>query len=209
MTPIVFLDLETTGLDPQLDHILQIAIQVVDGETIEPIGEPFVSDVALTEAAAGRLYMNPFVRDMHRKTGLLDRLESAISDPGQPDRGPYGLDRTQGATLAFLRARGLLPREGALPRRPTLTLAGNSVHFDLAFLRTHMPRLAAMFSHRLLDVSVLRMFEDRWGSGEIAVENTLEHDALADVRSSIEQLRRYVARRSLLGQFAADAGYRS
>ena len=180
----VFLDLETTGLDPEKDHILQLAM-VVTSDDLDPIGEHFCSDVALTEAAAGRLYMNPFVRDMHRKTGLLDRLEDVVP--------PYPCEAAEGAAIKFLRKYA-----GADRVRGFFTIAGNSVHFDLAFLRVHMPRLAAMFSHRIMDVSVLRMFEDRYGSGAIDVVNDCEHDALADCRCAIRQLHAYVERRKSL-----------
>lgn len=199
----VFLDIETTGLCPVNDHILQIAIQVTD-DALNEIGEPFVSDVALTEAAASRLYMNPYVRDMHTRTGLLGRLESTLRAGVLPDRDRYTpaearlpRDLLQAEMCARAHLRNL-PDED--PDATRFTIAGNSVHFDLAFLRHHMPRLAAMFSHRIMDVSVLRMFEDRHGSGAIDGANTNAHDALADVKCSIEQMRGYVKRRDDLAR---------
>lgn len=183
MKPIVFLDLETTGLNPELDSILQIAFQCVDPESLELVGEPFVSDIALTELAAGRLYTNSYIRDMHRNSGLLARLES------QTEEDKIKLSLTQVHQNAYDRLFDIpITFDVAC-----LTLAGNSVHFDLGFLKKHMPRLAHVFSHHLLDISVLRMFEDSYGSGGLHPEK--KHDALDDVMSSIEQFREYVKRR--------------
>lgn len=188
---IVFLDLETTGLDPVKDHILQLAMVVTDNAGARFAGvQPFQSDVSLTEAAAGRLYMNPFVRDMHRKTGLLGRLEADVTAGRLRDLATI----EQGA-VDYLRRPGF-----ELPDK--ITIAGNSVHFDLAFLRHHMPDLAACFSHRIMDVSVLRMFEGLHGDGPIDGGNTNEHDALADVLCSIRQYQGYVARRKDLADSA-------
>ena len=81
---------------------------------------------------------------------------------------------------------GLIPDVADRDDRPTL--AGRSVHFDLGFLRVHMPRVAARLSHRVLDVSAVELFCRSQGMSKLP--KALGHRAKDDVLESMEHLRR-------------------
>lgn len=161
---IVALDLETTGLSPQHDAILQLAMVEVDPETLIPTRHHFVMDV---QASADELgLMNDFVRDMHTMTGLLARQDMAS-------------DRC-------LVLRAALAWMG--PVQNEVYVLGDSVHFDIAFLRVHMPSLAARFSYRIIDTTSIWL---GLGLEQPETACALEHDALADAMYSIEKLKAF------------------
>lgn len=178
---IVFLDLETTGLEELNDLTLEIAAIVVDSN-LEPVktwsSAIQVEEAALVAALAGKDY----VRAMHTRNGLLAEIADG-----------HGVDLAHAKRFAFEMLSPFLPvrEDGSFDK---ITLAGNSVHFDLRFLRRQMPDLAELFSHRLLDVSAYREACVRWAP-ELRYDSGAEpaHRALDDARSSIEQLRHYLA----------------
>lgn len=152
---LVWLDLETTGLDPRSDAILEIAIRLSDssGLSLDAFSQVVEFD--------GRNLSN-FILDMHTKNGLL------------AEASPPSLSTTEVENYAI----AWLGR----PAPHSLTLAGSSVHFDLGFLAVHMPRLAAMFSHRLFDVSAIKLFCQRLGMSPLPKAEA--HRAMADVEES-------------------------
>ena len=197
----VFLDLETTGLEPMKDYIVQFAMVAVDNN-LEEIGAPVYYDVALTAEGAGRLYTNPFVRKMHHESGLLRRLEHKIENPGTPGIPQLyelhricSIEEVQQKAFSYLcTITQELDLSEMSTTEPFFYLAGNSVHFDLAFMKVHMPKIASCFSHKILDITSIGMFEEKFGNGKINVYNSHEHDALSDVRNSLELLRAYAQR---------------
>lgn len=162
----VVLDIETTGLNPNVNTILQIAMQEIDPRTLTEVGDMFVRDVHASPAALSR--MVPYVREMHTKTGLLERVNAAESR-----------SRVQRAAVEFL-------GEG-----DKVHAVGDSVHFDLGFLRVHTPDLFSRFSHRIVDVTSLYLACKSAGNEEFKGVNGNAHDAASDVRHSIEKLRYY------------------
>lgn len=170
--PLVWVDLEMTGLDPEVDAIVEIAVIVTDGR-LERVEEGPDVVVAASEATLGR--MAPVVAEMHAKSGLTEAIRASTVTVEEAER----------RVLDFV--RGLVPKERTAP------LAGNSVHSDRAFLRRHMPALEAYVHYRNVDVSTVKELARRWYPDAVrdAPKKGGGHRALADIRESIDELRHY------------------
>lgn len=160
---VVWLDLETTGLDPDTCEILEIAFRFCPGG---PLAISTVNFARTLPSRIDPLTWDPFVREMHTKNGLLEECGIMKFDAGQ-------LGRTEAEILRLLGR--------PIPR--SLTLAGDSVHFDYGFLKKYMPDLAKCFSHRLFDVSAIsKAAQD---VGYVERERVTAHRAMSDVLASI------------------------
>ena len=168
---VAFLDLEMTGLTPERDVIIQAAL-IITNKELEPLDE-YVCDIWQTDEALG--VMSPFVRDMHEKNGLIERVRASRIDVREAERQ-------------------LLSRVSALCPYPAV-LAGNSVWVDRMFLMKYMPALAGFLHYRMIDVTGVRLCVDRWvgPSGTFNKPSAGEHDALVDTKNSIAELRHYRA----------------
>jgi oligoribonuclease len=166
---LAWLDLEMTGLDPVHDVILQAALIVTDSQ-LTPI-EEYCVDVWAPEHALER--MVPFVRDMHTKSGLLERVRRSKIDLGAAEKA-------------------LLERVAGNISYPAV-LCGNSIGQDKRFVERHMPGLAGYLSYRTIDVSSIKILAKLWyGSGAVFDKpKDREHDALFDVQNSIAELVHY------------------
>jgi oligoribonuclease len=166
---LVWLDLEMTGLDANVDVILQAALIVTSAE-LQPL-EQYSCDIWQPEAELGK--MTPFVRDMHEKTGLLARVRSSKTE----------LRRAEQQMLEIV--SGWCPY-GAV-------LCGNSIWQDKRFIDRYMPGLGAYLTYRLIDVSTVKVLAKTWfGQGAVfAKPSEGEHDALVDVLNSIAELAHY------------------
>lgn len=180
--PLVWLDLEMTGLDPDRDRILEIAVIVTDGALSRVLEGP---DLAIHQDDSILSGMDAWNRKHHTESGLVERVAGSEHDaPG-----------AEAQVLEFLREKiepGLAP------------LAGNSVHQDRAFLRRWMPRLHDFLHYRNVDVSTLKELARRWAPEVLAEAppKAGSHRALDDIRESIRELEHY---RSRLGE-AWDGG---
>jgi len=167
---LAWLDMEMTGLDPDRDRIIEIAIVVTDSH-LATVAEAPVLVVRQPEAVLDA--MDDWNRSTHRKSGLIDRvLASSLSETEAEDR-----------MLAFLAAH--------VPAK-TSPMCGNSICQDRRFLARWMPRLEAYFHYRNLDVSTLKELARRWRP-DLArgVVKQGKHEALADIYESVEELRYY------------------
>lgn len=175
--PLIWLDLEMTGLEPESDRILEIATIVTDSH-LDIIAEGPI--LAIHQADAVLENMNEWCVKTHGASGLTARCRSSkITESEAEER-----------TLAFLRQ---YVKGGDSP------LCGNSVHQDRRFLYRYMPELAEYFHYRNLDVSTLKILAQRWAPKIHAqFEKESTHVALQDIRDSIEELRYY--RRHFLRQ---------
>ncbi len=170
--PLVWIDLEMTGLEPEVDSILEIAVIVTDGSLDEIVEGP---DLVLQAEEAALERMAPVVREMHDLSGLTEAVRQSQLTAVEAQR----------LVLEFVSSEVPEPRQAPL--------AGSSVHADRAFLRAHMPELEAWFHYRNVDVSTIKEVARRWYPGivETAPEKGGGHRALADIRESIVELKYY------------------
>jgi oligoribonuclease len=177
---LVWVDLEMTGLDPDSDTILEIATIVTDVNLQELAEGPVY---AIRHPAATLQAMDDWNQTHHTASGLWNRvLESNIE-----------MQEAEQHTLAFLQQ---WTEQGASP------LCGNSICQDRRFMYRHMPSLERWFHYRNLDVSTLKELAVRWAP-DIAEGHSKQnrHEALSDIRESIEELRYY---RSFMGDLAGS-----
>jgi oligoribonuclease len=162
---LIYLDLETTGLDPVKGKILEVAAAVADLSAPFDLGAFLTRVLPLAESEYG--LMDDYVRNMHTKNGLL--VECVQSTAKLADVEQELLD--------------LLPTPGTYEREDTPTLAGSSIHFDHAWLKVHMPTFAKRVSHRHYDVSAVKLFCRSLGMTKPPVAEA--HRAEPDVRESV------------------------
>ncbi len=164
---LVWLDVESTGLSPERDHLLEVAVGLAELE--RPFDAGVVRSFVL-EMPCPRESLTPFILDMHTRNGLLDECE----------RSRLTVSELEDILLA------VVPEVADKDDRPTL--AGSTVHFDHGFLRAKMPRLAARFSHRHYDVSAVKLFCRSLGMAKLPKAEA--HRAADDVRESMDHALR-------------------
>jgi oligoribonuclease len=167
---LVWLDMEMTGLDPERERIIELAMVITDGDlhlvATSPVWAIHQSD-ALLDA------MDAWNKGTHGRSGLIDRVRAST------------LDEAAVETEAIDFVKSYVP-PGVSP------MCGNSIGQDRRFMTRYMPALEAWFHYRNLDVSTLKELCRRW-KPEIArgFAKTAKHTALADVYESIEELKYY------------------
>jgi oligoribonuclease len=167
---LVWLDCEMTGLNPEHDKIIEIAVIVTDPNLAQRIEGPVLvlhqSDVLLDG-------MDKWNKGTHGKSGLIDKVKaSTLTEP-----------EAEKELLAFL-AR-YVPKSGS-------PMCGNSIGQDRRFLVKYMPKLEAFFHYRNLDVSTLKELAKRWRPDVYkSFKKHQRHTALADVHESIDELSHY------------------
>lgn len=204
---LIWLDLETTGLDPRAGSILEIAMIATD-DNFEQIGVPFVSIVRPIHLRGWEV-MDDYVREMHTKSALAYEIWCDPDRRAVWDNVPR-LGDVERAAIQWL--AGINVQHAALASIPydkfisdvTIAfrgtpLAGNTVHFDKRFLLEHMNELEALFSHRIYDVSSFteevkrsapEVYARRPGLGPDG-KPVLQHRALDDIKNSIETAKFY------------------
>lgn len=175
---LCWVDVETTGLDPDTGRLLELACLLTDDELNPMAGEGFQSVIKGGRNASDLWQlMEPVVFQMHARSGLLSLI---YADAGE------GLWEVEGRAMEWAQAAGIQPSA-------KIPLAGSSVHFDRAWLKRHMPRFEELFSYRNVDVSTVKELCNRWAP-EVAATRVKEepaHRAMADVLASIDELRWY------------------
>eukprot|EP00873_Tetraselmis_striata_P017782 jgi/Tetstr1/438046/TSEL_026672.t1 len=170
--PLVWIDLEMTGLDPVQHSIIEIACLVSDGSLDTVVEGP---EIAIHTPEATLQGMNEWCQKHHHESGLVDRCR----------KSKVSLQDAEQAVLEFVRSH--------VPSSGQALLAGSSVHVDLAFLRAHMPRLAEHLHYRIVDVSTVMELAKRWFPQEFkrAPRKKSSHTAMSDIRDSLAQLKYY------------------
>jgi oligoribonuclease len=167
---LIWIDMEMSGLNPDTDRILEIAVVVTDSQlntvAIGPVLVVRQSDAVLDA-------MDDWNKSTHGKTGLTDRVKAS----------PMSESEVEDRVLAFL-AEYVPPKVSPM--------CGNSVHQDRRFLARYMPQLEAYFLYRNLDVSTLKELAKRWKPDIMAgLAKQGKHEALADIYESIEEIKYY------------------
>ncbi|MEM8593284.1 MAG: oligoribonuclease [Pseudomonadota bacterium] len=167
---MIWIDLEMTGLEPDRERIIEMAIIVTDAQ-LNTIAEGPV--IAVKQSDELLSAMDEWNTSHHTASGLVDRVK-ASSTPEQ--------DAEQ-QMLTFLREH---------VSKGTSPMCGNSVHQDRRFLVRYMPELEAFFHYRNIDVSTLKEFAVRWKPDIVSgFKKKGAHLALDDIKESIEELKYY------------------
>lgn len=166
---LVWVDLETTGLDARSDSILEVGLVITDGDL--NMTATTARLVAPTRRLLGQA--DPVVRDMHAASGLTRELEDG-----------WGLARVDAERVLVDWLSERVPAD-------TSPMCGSSVNFDRGFLNEQMPILAAHFHYRNIDVSTIKELVRRWYPQAEPPHSRGAHRALLDLRDSINELRFY------------------
>ena len=167
---LIWVDMEMSGLNPDTDKVLEVAIVVTDTH-LNTVAEAPVLVVHQNDAVLDA--MDTWNKAAHAKSGLIERVKAS----------PLVEADVENRMVEFMRQH--VP-PGVSP------LCGNSVHQDRRFMVRYMPRLEAYFHYRNLDVSTLKELMKRWKPGLAAgFAKHGKHEALADIHESIEELKYY------------------
>ena len=167
---MVWVDMEMSGLNPEINRILEVAVVITDSElntlAIGPVMVVHQPDEVL-EA------MDAWNKGTHGKSGLIDKVKASTTTEDQASQ----------ELLEFI--RGYVPA-GKSP------MCGNTVHQDRRFMARYMPALESHFHYRNIDVSTIKELCRRW-SPEVMKGFVKKgaHTALADIEESIDELRFY------------------
>ena len=166
---LIWVDMEMTGLVPETHRVIEIATIVTDTNLAVLAEGPVI---AIHQQPAELEAMDEWNTRTHTRSGLVDRVRSSTITEQ---------DATE-VTLDFLRQ--WVP-EGKSP------MCGNSICQDRRFMARHMPELETFFHYRNLDVSTLKILMQRWRPDLPEAPKQGAHQALEDIRESIEELRHY------------------
>lgn len=167
---LIWVDMEMTGLDPDNDRIIEVAIVVTDSQ-LNTLAEGPVLVIHQSDAVLDA--MDAWNKSTHGRSGLIDKVRASTLDEAA----------AEAILLQFLAEW--------VPSR-TSPMCGNSICQDRRFMARGMPQLEAWFHYRNLDVSTVKELCKRW-QPEIARGFAKQgaHTALADIHESIEELKYY------------------
>ena len=167
---LIWLDMEMSGLDPDLNRVLELAIVVTD-TNLNTVAELPVLVVHQPDSVLDS--MDDWNKSTHARSGLIARVKASTLDE------------------AAMEAQFISMLEAHVPKGVS-PMCGNSICQDRRFMARHLPKLEAFFHYRNLDVSTLKELVKRW-KPELAKGLTKhgKHEALADIYESIEELKYY------------------
>jgi oligoribonuclease len=167
---LIWLDCEMTGLDPEVDRLIEIAV-IVTGPTLEPRIEGPVLVIHQSDEQLDK--MDNWNKGTHGRSGLIDKVKASTVTEAEAER----------QVLEFVAKYA--------PKNST-PMCGNSISQDRRFLVKYMPKLEAFFHYRNLDVSSLKELAKRWNPDVYSsFRKQQKHTALADVHESIDELAHY------------------
>ena len=167
---LIWLDMEMTGLDPDRDRVIELAMVVTDAG-LETLAESPVWTVHQSDAVLDA--MDDWNKKTHGRSGLIERVRASTTDEAA----------VAAEAMAFV---------AEWVGKRVSPMCGNSICQDRRFMARYMPELEAYFHYRNLDVSTLKELCRRW-KPEVAkgFEKKADHTAMADIRESIAELRFY------------------
>lgn len=167
---LVWIDCEMTGLDPETERLIEIAV-IVTGPNLTPRIEGPVLVIHQSDEQLDR--MDAWNKGTHGRSGLIDKVKASNVTE----------DDAQAQILAFL---------SRYVPKGTTPMCGNTISQDRRFLNRYMPKLEAFFHYRNLDVSTLKELAKRWRPDvNNGFKKQQKHTALADVHESIDELAHY------------------
>lgn len=167
---LIWLDMEMTGLDPEKERIIEVAVVVTEPD-LTVVAEGPVLVIHQSDALLDA--MDSWNKGTHGKSGLIDKVKASTVDEAQ----------AEDILIAFLAEH--VPA-GKSP------LCGNTISQDRRFMFRYMPRFEAFFHYRNLDVSTLKELARRWRPDVYkGFDKKSRHEALADIYESIEELKYY------------------
>lgn len=167
---LVWVDMEMTGLDPQTDRILEIAMIVTDAD-LNLVAEGPVLVIHQSDELLDK--MDAWNKGTHGRSGLIDKVKASTLSETEAEQ----------ACLQFLKE---------YVKSSTSPMCGNTIHQDRRFMVRYMPKLESYFHYRNIDVSTVKELCKRWHP-EIAkgFQKKQAHTALADILESVDELRYY------------------
>ena len=167
---LIWLDCEMTGLDPERERLIEIAVIVTSPDlSVRVEGPVFV----IHQSDAQLNAMDAWCKGTHGKSGLIDKVKASRTSEADAET----------ALIAFLKKQ--VPANAS-------PMCGNTISQDRRFLVKYMPQLEAYFHYRNLDVSTLKELAKRWKPEVYAAfKKQQRHTALADVHESIDELLYY------------------
>ncbi|QJC38519.1 oligoribonuclease [Enterobacteriaceae endosymbiont of Donacia fulgens] len=168
---LIWLDLEMTGLNPNKDHIIEIAI-VITNINLDIINKGIVIPIYQSNNILN--YMNSWCKNIHKKTGLIKRIKNS----------KFNEKKAEIYILDFLKYY-IKPN--------TTPLCGNSIYKDRIFLYNYMPKLEKYFHYRNIDISSIKELVKRWKPKIYSKleEKKHQHNAYNDIYESINELKFY------------------
>ncbi len=167
---LIWLDMEMSGLLPDSDRILEIAL-VVTNSQLETVAEAPVLVIHQSDAVLDG--MDSWNKGTHGKSGLIDKVRASTLNEAEVEQ----------QMLAFLKLH--------VPTR-TSPMCGNSICQDRRFMARYMPELENYFHYRNLDVSTLKELAKRWKPDSVKnFTKNSKHEALSDIYDSIAELVHY------------------
>ena len=167
---LIWIDMEMSGLSPDTDRILEVALVITDSQ-LDVIAEAPVFVLSQPQAVLDG--MDSWNKSTHAKSGLVDKVRSSRMTEAE----------LEARMIAFLQEHIL---SGVSP------MCGNSICQDRRFLARWMPQLEAYFHYRNLDVSTLKELVKRWKPEILAgLTKQCKHEALADIYDSILEMKYY------------------
>lgn len=171
MDRLVWVDCEMTGLNPETDELVEVAVVITDFQLA--VVHPGLQ-VVIKPSATALESMGDFVRDMHTSSGLLDELDKGVS-----------LAEAEKMILDYITE--FVPEAGHAP------LAGNTIGTDRVFIQKDLPAVHAHLHYRNVDVSSIKELAKHWYPKSYfqSPEKNGGHRALADIMESIRELQYY------------------
>ena len=168
---MVWIDCEMTGLELEIDELVEVAVVITDSE-LNPVHEGF--DVVINPSKAAMDHMGEFVTNMHTSSGLITEI-------------PNGIPLLSAEQLVLDYINKHVPENSKPP------MAGNSIGTDRAFIAKYMPKIDERLHYRNIDVSSFKELARRWFPRVYFNSPTKDggHRALADIKESIRELDYY------------------
>jgi len=167
---LVWLDCEMSGLDPEKERLLEIAVVITGPDLTPRVEGPVLVIHQSNELLAG---MDAWNKGTHGKSGLIDKVKASTLTEAQAEE----------QLIEFIKkyvSKGVAP------------MCGNTIGQDRRFLLKYLPKLEGWFHYRNLDVSTLKELSKRWKPEVYAsFKKQQSHTALADVHESIDELAHY------------------